>query len=107
MSGRRQYLSTAQISQVIDETIWKEKIAHERKAKEYWDNIYRSDVMKDVLPQIVPVVDKPLKPISYFDTKVRLISSREIGARQHTPQIHRLESSHGHRLQKSDLLCSD
>ncbi len=49
MSGRRQ-LSTAQISQVIDETIWKEKIAHERKAKEYWDNIYRSDLMKDVLP---------------------------------------------------------
>ena len=50
MSGRRQYLSTAQISQVIDETIWKEKIAHERKAKEYWDNIYRSDIMKDALP---------------------------------------------------------
>ena len=49
MSGRRQ-LSTAQISQVIDETIWKEKIAHERKAKEYWDNIYRSELMKEALP---------------------------------------------------------
>ena len=49
MSGRRQ-LNTAQISQVIDETIWKEKIAHEKKAREYWDNIYRSDIMKDALP---------------------------------------------------------
>ena len=42
MSGRK-HLSTAKINQVIDETIWKEKIAHERRAKEYWDNIYRHD----------------------------------------------------------------
>ena len=46
MSGRN-HLSTAKISQVIDETIWKEKIAHEKKAKEYWENIYRYDTKED------------------------------------------------------------
>lgn len=48
-----------------------------------------------------------LKPISYFDTTVKVITSRVIGSRRQTPDVNRLQSSHGHRLLKSDLICSD
>ena len=40
--GRR-HVTTAKINQVVDESRWKEKIVHERKAKEYWENIYKTE----------------------------------------------------------------
>ena len=38
--ANRKNLSTAKISQVIDESRWKEKIHQERKAQDYWNSIY-------------------------------------------------------------------
>ena len=48
MTARKQHLSLARINQVIDETIWKEKIDHEKKAKRYWAFIYEPDKLQEV-----------------------------------------------------------
>jgi len=100
-------MAKVSLNQVIDETIWKEKIAGERRAKEYWETLYCRSSDKGFTDSRGNPRGVGLSPISYFNTKIKLTTSKQIGAMQQKGIMLRLQSSQGNRLKKSDLLCTD